>query len=348
MLESTWKNPAARGRPSPTTPPRARGVADQSEEAALPARSQRPFMTPGAAPGAERGATAAPGAAPGATPAPGTAPAPGAERWPATACVITGASRGFGRSLARLLAPQLGPGSALLLLARSAAALAELAAELSTGDTGSATGSATGSSELRVQCVAADLGCPEGLRRAGAALRELLQDASFGRLLVVNNAGSLGDISKSFLDLSDLEEINTYFSFNVSSALCLTCTALRAFGARPGSSRTVVNISSLCALEPFPSWALYCSGKAAREMLFRVLAREEPSVRVLSYAPGPLDTDMQLLARSRTADPGMRQHFQGLWEKGQLIDSSVSAQKLLRLLQEDSFPSGAHVDFFDI
>ncbi|NXA78860.1 SPRE reductase, partial [Thryothorus ludovicianus] len=248
-------------------------------------------------------------------------------RWAATACVVTGASRGFGRSLARLLAPQLGPGSLLLLLARNAAALG---------------------AELRVQCVAADLGCEEGLRRAGAALRELLQDASFGRLLLVNNAGSLGDISKSFLDLTDLQEINTYFSFNISSALCLTSAALRAFGARPGCSRTVVNVSSLCALEPFPSWALYCAAKAAREMLFRVLAREQPELRVLSYAPGPLDTDMQVLARTRTADPGMRQQFQRLHEQGQLIHSSVSAQKLLRLLQEDSFPSGAHVDFYDI
>ncbi|NWW62766.1 SPRE reductase, partial [Ifrita kowaldi] len=226
-------------------------------------------------------------------------------------------------------------------LARSAEALAELAAELRAG-------AATGSTGLRVQCVAADLGCEEGLRTAGAALRELLQDASFCRLLLVNNAGSLGDISKSFLDLTDLEEINTYFSFNISSALCLTSTALRAFGARPGCSRTVVNISSLCAREPFRSWALYCAGKAAREMLFQVLALEEPGVRVLNYAPGPLDTDMQLLARTKTGDPGMRQHFQRLQENGQLIESSVSAQKLLRLLQEDSFPSGAHVDFYDI
>ncbi|NXH32593.1 SPRE reductase, partial [Myiagra hebetior] len=160
--------------------------------------------------------------------------------------------------------------------------------------------------------------------------------------------GSLGDVSKSFLDLTDLEEINAYFSFNISSALCLTSTALRAFGARPGCSRTVVNISSLCAREPFPSWALYCSGKAARDMLFQVLALEEPGVRVLNYAPGPLDTDMQLLARTKTGDLGMRQHFQRLQEKGQLIESSVSAQKLLQLLQEDSFPSGAHVDFYDI
>ncbi|RMC22630.1 hypothetical protein DUI87_00365 [Hirundo rustica rustica] len=301
---------------------------------------------------------------PGSGPGPGPGQGPG--RWAATACVVTGASRGFGRSLARLLAPQLGPGSVLLLLARSAEALAELATELRSGTTGNDTGSDTGSEpELRVQYVAADLGCEEGLRRASAALRELLQDASFGRLLLVNNAGSLGDVSKSFLDLTDLEEINSYFSFNVSSALCLTSTALRAFGARPGCSRTVVNISSLCALEPFPSWALYCCGKAAREMLFRVLALEEPGLRVLSYAPVsraappasgngdscgscPLDTDMQLLARSRTADPGLRQQFQRLKEKGQLIECSVSAQKLLRLLQDDSFPSGAHVDFYDI
>ncbi|NXD30066.1 SPRE reductase, partial [Spelaeornis formosus] len=274
----------------------------------------------------------------------GSGPGSGSGRWSGTACVVTGASRGFGRSLARLLAPQLGPGSALLLLARSEAALAELATELRCG----ATGGVAGSSELRVQCVAADLGCEEGLRRASAALRELLQDASFGRLLLINNAGSLGDISKSFLDLTDLQEINTYFSFNISSALCLTSVALRAFGARPGCARTVVNISSLCALEPFPSWALYCAGKAARDMMFRVLALEEPELRVLNYAPGPLDTDMQLLARTRTGDPGMRQHFQKLQEKGQLIDSSVSAQKLLRLLQEDSFPSGAHVDFYNI
>ncbi|XP_014744978.1 PREDICTED: sepiapterin reductase, partial [Sturnus vulgaris] len=196
--------------------------------------------------------------------------------WAATACVVTGASRGFGRSLARLLAPQLGPGSVLLLLARSGDALGELATELGTG-------SGTG---LRVQCVPADLGCEEGLRRASAALRELLQDSSFNRLLLVNNAGSLGDISKSFLDLNDLHDINTYFSFNISSALCLTSTALRAFGARPGCSRTVVNISSLCAREPFPSWALYCAGKAARDMMFRVLALEEPGLRVLNYAPG--------------------------------------------------------------
>ncbi|NXY90559.1 SPRE reductase, partial [Alcedo cyanopectus] len=265
-------------------------------------------------------------------------PDPDPRLWPATLCVVTGASRGFGRSLARLLAPRLGRGSALLLLARSAAPLAELAAELRDG-------SATG---LRVEDVAADLGCEQGLRRAVAALREVLSGGPFGRLLLVNNAGSLGDISKSFLDFSDPEEINSYFALNVTSALCLTSAALRAFGKQPGCGRTVVNISSLCALKPFKNWVLYCSGKASRDMMFQVLALEEPDVRVLNYAPGPLDTDMQLLARTETGDPGMRQFFQSLQESGQLIDCSLSAQKLLKLLEEDTFLSGAHLDFYDL
>ncbi|XP_049651908.1 sepiapterin reductase [Accipiter gentilis] len=264
-------------------------------------------------------------------------PGPGPGRWDAAVCVLTGASRGFGRSLARLLARRLGSGSVLLLLARSAAPLAELAAELRGGGTG-----------LRVEYVAADLGCQEGLRRATAALREVLAVVPPGRLLLVNNAGSLGDISKSFLDLTDPDEINSYFAFNVTSALCLTSTALQAFGKRPGSSRTVVNISSLCAVKPFKNWALYCSGKASRDMMFQVLALEEPDVRVLNYAPGPLDTDMQLLARTKTGDPEMRQYFQSLQESGQLIDCTVSAQKLVNLLEKDTFPSGAHVDFYDI
>ena len=34
------------------------------------------------------------------------------------------------------------------------------------------------------------------------------------------------------------------------------------------------------------------TGKAARNMFFKVLATEEPDVRVLNYAPGPLETEM--------------------------------------------------------
>ena len=39
--------------------------------------------------------------------------------------------------------------------------------------------------------------------------------------------------------------------------------------------KTIINISSLAALQPFVTWGNYCAGKAARDTLFKVLALEE-------------------------------------------------------------------------
>ncbi|XP_029450412.1 sepiapterin reductase [Rhinatrema bivittatum] len=265
-----------------------------------------------------------------------SSPDPGAGLGRA-ACVLSGASRGLGRSLARQLCPLLGAGSVLLLLARCERALAELAAELRARHPG-----------LRVRCAAGDLASQAGLQRAVSAVRELPGAGEVQRLLVLNNAASLGNISKFFVDFTDPVEVNSYLAFNITSALCLTSAVLQAFPKNLGLHRTVVNISSLCALQPFKSWMLYCTGKAARDMMFRTLAVEEPDVRVISYAPGPLDTDMHQLARTESGDPELRQKLIQLKNSGGLIDCDVSSQKLVNLLLEDKFESGAHVDFYDI
>uniref|UniRef100_A0A8I5ZU80 Sepiapterin reductase n=1 Tax=Rattus norvegicus TaxID=10116 RepID=A0A8I5ZU80_RAT len=238
-------------------------------------------------------------------------------------CVLTGASRGFGRALAPQLAGLLSPGSVLLLSARSDSMLRQLKEELCTQQPG-----------LQVVLAAADLGTESGVQQLLSAVRELPRPERLQRLLLINNAGTLGDVSKGFL--------------NLTSMLCLTTGTLNAFSNSPGLSKTVVNISSLCALQPFKGWGLYCAGKAARDMLYQVLAVEEPSVRVLSYAPGPLDTNMQQLARETSMDPELRSRLQKLNSEGELVDCGTSAQKLLSLLQRDTFQSGAHVDFYDI
>ena len=55
---------------------------------------------------------------------------------------------------------------------------------------------------------------------------------------------------------------------------------------------------------------LHFVGKAARDMFFKVVAEEEPSVRVLSYSPGPCATDMQIECREKSVDPEVKQMFQ--------------------------------------
>ncbi|XP_068430253.1 sepiapterin reductase-like [Clinocottus analis] len=254
-------------------------------------------------------------------------------------CIITGASRGFGRTIAREMSRLVKPGSALILTARSVDDLRTLQAELAESDAGRA--------GQVVQCVVADLSEMEGLQRIVTASRDAFCE-DMDHVMLVNNAASLGDVSRYAKTFSDMAEVDSYLSLNVSSSLCLTARVLQAFPQRPGQQRTVVNISSLCALQPFRSWVLYCTSKAAREMMFRVLAAEEPDLRVLSYSPGPLDTAMQTAARSRTADPEIRKSFSDMFAQGQLLTCEASCAKLMKLLLEDAYTTGAHIDIYDL
>uniref|UniRef100_A0A4W3JDH6 Sepiapterin reductase n=1 Tax=Callorhinchus milii TaxID=7868 RepID=A0A4W3JDH6_CALMI len=150
---------------------------------------------------------------------------------------------------------------------------------------------------LCVILVPADLSIQQGLQ---AALASIPQDCP-ERLLLINNAGSLGNISKFVVDFTSPAEITDYFILNVTSFMCLSAGMLRAFPQKAGLTHTVVNISSLSAIKPFKCWSLYCMGKAAREMM------------VLSCAPGPLDTDMFLQARTETDDPELREVMKSLY-----------------------------------
>ena len=46
----------------------------------------------------------------------------------------------------------------------------------------------------------------------------------------------------------------------------------------------------------------------------RSLALEDSSIRVLNFAPGPIDTEMQVEARTKTADEEIREMFIGINE----------------------------------
>ncbi|RXM91737.1 Sepiapterin reductase [Acipenser ruthenus] len=254
-------------------------------------------------------------------------------------CIITGASKGFGRSLAQLASPLLRPGSVMVLVARSGDKLREVQSEIS--------GTIPAKDGLEIRCVEADLGRKEGLQEVVRVVSGI-EPQAIDHVLLINNASALGDVSRFAADFTCLAEVDSYLSFNVSSMLCLTASVLKAFPRRDGLRRSMVNVSSLCALQPFKSWSLYCMGKAAREMLFRVLAEEEPDVRVLNYAPGPLDTDMQLEARSLSGDLELRQTFNSLHASGQLLSCSQSATKLMQQLLRDEFESGAHIDYYDV
>ncbi|ROT75677.1 putative sepiapterin reductase-like [Penaeus vannamei] len=238
---------------------------------------------------------------------------------------------GLGAAICEGVAPLLGDGSRMVGVARTAGGLTSTEGQVKKA-----------SAKVEFIPVVLDLGV------ASKADMENALKSAFGganvpspsRVLIFHNAGSLGSL-KYLKDQVDQQHVQ----HSVVTLNALFMGMVRSLA--PSAAIEVINISSLCAVQPFKSWGLYCAGKAGRDMLFKVLAAEEPNVTVLNYAPGPLDNDMQMIARTETADDGLRSVFSSMKNEGKLLPCSTSVGKLIDILNSKKFKSGDHVDYYD-
>ena len=124
---------------------------------------------------------------------------------------------------------------------------------------------------------------------------------------------------------------------------------LELFKRKKAGEGVVVNISSLLAVQAFSHWSLYGAGKAARDNFHASIAKEfGASVKTLSYAPGPLDGEMQKAVRETIGDPDQRELYAKLHLEKKLVGLEESSRKLVKLLSENTFDSGSHIDFYDV
>jgi NAD(P)-dependent dehydrogenase (short-subunit alcohol dehydrogenase family) len=182
--------------------------------------------------------------------------------------VITGASRGLGRALARALADD---GWRLVVDARGAEQLEQAARELGRlGD---------------VVALAGDVSDPWH--------RRALIDAAGDRMdLLVNNASVLGPSPQPRLEAYSLDELQRVYEVNVLAPLDLIQLALPRL---PEGGR-IVNVTSDAAIEAYEGWGGYGSAKAALEQLSAVLAAERPELRVYAVDPGDMRTQLHQAA----------------------------------------------------
>ncbi|KAL9962637.1 hypothetical protein ACROYT_G031757 [Oculina patagonica] len=252
-------------------------------------------------------------------------------------CFISGASRGFGRSVAVALAREFsdsGIEGHFILVSRSGDELEETRNRI-----------IQICSTAEVHIVIANLGEISILDETLKLAFSKVEPSKVTHALIVNNAGSLGDLSKCMKDVSqDTSSLQDYFNLNLTSPMFLTSKFLQRF---KDASCTVVNVSSLLAVKAFAFFSLYCTGKAARDMMCQVLAKEEPNVRVLNYAPGPLLTDMYEEILTTCGNQEIVEMFKTSKEQNTALSPDESARKLITILKENTFTSGSHVDYFD-
>jgi NAD(P)-dependent dehydrogenase (short-subunit alcohol dehydrogenase family) len=173
--------------------------------------------------------------------------------------IVTGASRGLGLALARELDRR---GWRLVVDARDADALAQATDGLS-----------------GVTAIAGDVADPDH--------RHALVEAAGAPIeLLVNNASLLGPSPQPALASYPLDELRRVYEVDVVAPLAVVQELL------PYLTGSIVDISSDAAVEAYEGWGGYGSAKAAVEQESRILAAEEPAVRVWWVDPGDLRTRM--------------------------------------------------------
>ena len=248
--------------------------------------------------------------------------------------IITGASRGLGAALAEQL---LEPGGVMLCLSRQRhPTLAQLAASMN--------------AELEQW--------PRDLADSVAVADEFEQwlrgfDAQrFDRAALINNAGVIPNLGPA--DGCSNAELSAALRVGLESAVLLTASFLRA-SATWRAERRVLNISSGLGRHAMAGSAVYCGVKAGMDHFSRAAALDEAhrasqggglrAARIVSLAPGVVDTDMQLQLRSAGPEGfPSRDKFERLHASGQLVSAQATAAGIIRHLDRADFGADAVAD----
>ncbi len=241
--------------------------------------------------------------------------------------ILTGASRGLGRAVAEQL---LQRGQRVLALSRTEPAL-----DVPAG------------AELRAWPVDLADSAP-----VAEALEGWLapQQAEAQSVTLIANAGVINTLGP--VSASSSAELANAIRVGLESALLLSAAFLRATEAWTVPKKIVL-VSSGLGRRAMAGSAAYCAAKAGMDHLARAVALEQAALphgaRIVSLAPGVIDTDMQVQLRG--ADPVRfpeRERFLGLKAGGHLDSPATAAAKLLRFLDKADFGAEPVGDVRDV
>jgi benzil reductase ((S)-benzoin forming) len=248
-----------------------------------------------------------------------------------TLFIITGASRGLGAAMAEQL---LAPGVTLLGLSRR---IHEKLPDLAQ------------SAGAEVEQWPCDLGRPAEVALALKTWLHQIDPRRFAQATLINNAGVIPSVGP--LDDSEAIELSQALRVGLEAPMQLTAAFLRETRTWR-AQRRVLNISSGLGRRAMAGTAVYCAAKAGMDHFSRATALDEAGkpngARIVSLAPGVIDTDMQAQLRTAEASGFPDQHrFVELKNSGQLSSAHSAARAVLDWLQRPDFGTEPVADVRD-
>ena len=179
----------------------------------------------------------------------------------------------------------------------------------------------------------------------------------FARAALINNAGVVTPPGP--VDQCTTAELSSALRVGLEATVLLTAAFLRAtrgwHAMRQGEVK-VLNISSGLGRRAMAGSAPYCASKAGMDHFSRAAALDEAhclatrgaGAKIVSLAPGVIDTDMQLQLRSAdSAGFPDKANFVGMHASGQLTTPHDAAARVLAFLNRRDFGSNPVADVRD-
>ena len=235
--------------------------------------------------------------------------------------VITGASKGLGKSVAKeFLRKKI---DVIGVSRTDNEELHELANE----------------QEVKYTFLSADLTLMDSLQTVISKLKSQLVEQSIKTLYVINNAAMVHPIERAENVTAEL--MLQHYQINVIAPTTIINELLT--DTSNGNYQLVgVNITSGAAERPISGWSAYCSSKASINMYTKTVAIEQDEKntghKIIAFSPGIMDTAMQGEIRKSTTDQFSDvATFQAYKNQNKLSQPETVAHALVRILKQPSF-----------
>lgn len=256
-------------------------------------------------------------------------------------CFVTGAGNGLGRAIAGMafqdqgILPDAMSGSRVILVDKDEEALKETS--------GKKMRQFLKHRKIDVELEVVDLGDLEATQKLIDKI-DSKQAKDFEHVIFVNNASSLADPSKSLGSLESPAEIAHYWNVNITSRMFVTTQLCRIFSS---SKRTIVHTVRYESNSPTPYLGPSCIAASAIETFAKTFSKENPTIRVLHFVAGALDTKRTHRLIESCGNKELQEDLKRISEENKLTIPLEAAKRMIKYIEGNDFKAGEVLYVYD-